>query len=156
MSLDPQKQRPALRELRVKLSDYFFIRAISFLLPSFRWSIGTQLYDWRCKLYSICRSLLNTDWLAVFSRHWKKIVCWKTWCVKNGRGEQKCWVLKTVMSLDYQRKQHKVPRFTVDSTERALPRRELWSILLASMSDCILQASARLFAVLLASFFQCC
>lgn len=32
-------------------------------------------------------------------------------------------------------------------TERALPRRKLWSILLASMSDCILQASARLFVL---------
>lgn len=37
--------------------------------------------------------------------------------------------------------------FIVDSTELALPWRELWGILLASKSDCILQTSAMLFVL---------
>lgn len=60
MSLDLQ-ERPALLELGVELSNYWFPKAIRFLLPSFRCSVGTQLYGYKCKLCSIHRAFLNTD-----------------------------------------------------------------------------------------------
>lgn len=111
----------------------FFLSAIGFLFPSFRWSVGMQLCDQRCKLYSVHMSSVACVQQASEGNRWLENVIYKMWSVwtqtLHSENGYESWSLEGKI---------KGPSFLAYGRECALSFKELWGILSAPTCNCIL------------------
>lgn len=147
----PPAQHPVHPEFTAELSDCFFLSAIGFLFPSFRWSVGMQLCDQRCKLYSVHMSSVACVQQASEGNRWLENMIYKMWSVwtqtLHSENGYESWSLEGKI---------KGPSFLAYGRECALSFKVLWGILSAPTCNCILQPDDGSCFVLLASVFQHC